>query len=265
MMAALPALQAAWARLVWLVQLLVASVRPATPALLGCLRLLFLRGAPILQAHHLLRLMLLLRYRHCRASALVLVLKAPGVTGIHHLLLLVQQWRQQQQQPELLGQHWQLQRCRAASSQMLACRRTGSSTCSSGRRHRVLVAFSLMMQAQQRLQQQWRQQRLQLALVLVLLQLVLATRGVPVALALLSQQHLAVPVQQQMQRQQHLTRQPAGRRLSRSTLLLQLRQQQPVLPLMQLRLLTMTRARAMGSRATQSCRQSFRACHCLKM
>jgi hypothetical protein len=86
-------------------------------------------------------------------------------------------------------------------------------------------------------------------------------------MALLSQQHLAVPVQQQMQQQQQqrLTRQPAGRRPSRNTLLLQQRQQPRVLLPMQLRLLVVTRARAKGSRAPLSCRQSFKGCRSLKM
>jgi hypothetical protein len=85
----------------------------------------------------------------------------------HRLLLLVLQWLlQQQQQPMLQGRRWQLQRCLAASSRMQACRRTGSSTCSSGRRHRAGVALQLRMQAKQRLQQHWRQQQLQVLLVL---------------------------------------------------------------------------------------------------
>jgi hypothetical protein len=95
-----------------------------------------------------------------------LTLEVLAVRETHRLLLLVLQWLLLQQLPVLLGRRWQLQRCLAASRRMRACRRIGSSTCSSGHRCRVAAAFRLTMQVKQRLQPRLRQLQLQVMLVL---------------------------------------------------------------------------------------------------
>jgi hypothetical protein len=158
------------------------------------------------------------------------------------LLLLVPQ-EQQQLLPLVVPLGWRSRQlhCLAACIQRLVCVKTGSSSrCYELKCSRQLVLRLMMQRVKQQQQQQQQQSLLQQQLQLLPLVEVLGLHQVegapldaPVALALLSkrqQQHLAVLVQQQWmqqhQQQRRLTRQPAERLPSRSTLLQQLQQQQ---------------------------------------